>query len=132
MDDKYSLAEVTQMLDKREYIHFITLKPPHILNKKHQVMKLMEYLIKRQVLFWIVECKSHDNYTHYHGVVSYPNTCSIEGMNKIKSAFQRKVNRDIGFCYPLQKVHSLPAVYNYIRGDSNQFITEWLTNINLI
>lgn len=127
MEDLKSFKEVDDVFNKRQYIHFITLKPPNGVDRSEEVQSLMRYLVKRNVQFWIVECDSEEEYKHYHGIVSYPDDMSPEGMLKARVAFQRKVNRDIGFCYPLQQVLSVYAIYKYIRGLSNLFINEWLT-----
>ncbi len=132
MTDLKSFEEIDAVFNKRQYVHFLTLKPPSGVDKRQQVLDFMIYLIKRKISFWIVECDSETEYRHFHGIVSYPDDTPIEDMDKRKASFQRKVNRDIGFCYPLQRVQSIKAVYKYIRGETNQFINEWVTDQEIL
>ena len=128
MDNLKSFKEVDEVFNKRQYVHFMTLKPPRGVDKSEAVKSFMIYLIHRKVNFWVVECDSETEYRHFHGIISYPDDTPIEDIDKRKASFQRKVNRDIGFCYPLQRVQNLGNVYKYIRGESNIFVNEWLTD----
>ena len=112
----------------REFIHFLTLKPPRDTSRDEEVGKLANYLTKRQCKFWIVKCKSDKDFIHYHGLVSYPNDTLPDKMEANKLAFQRKVNRDIGFSYPLQQAQSLDDIYKYVHNPSNAPIWEALDN----
>lgn len=120
-----TLESIRQLFNNRRYVHFTTLKPPRNEDRQKQVEKFIEYLKKREVIYWIVECKSEKDYIHYHGVVSYPNDDLEDKMEKNKLAYQRKVNRDIGFSYPLQQVKSLESIYNYIHQDKNAPTAEY-------
>ena len=106
----------------------MTLKPPRGVDKTESIAKFMRYLIKRDISFWLVECDSETEFRHYHGVASFPDYTKVEDMEKRKSAFQRKVNRELGFCYPLQVVQNLRSVYKYIHGPSNKVLNEWLAD----
>lgn len=127
MEELITFQQIDACFNKRQYVHFVTLKPPKGVDKSDKVKTLMIYLIKRKIQFWIVECDSETEYRHFHGVLSYPDDTLVEEIDKKKASFQRKVNRDIGFCYPLQSVQNLKQVYKYIRGESNILIREWIT-----
>lgn len=127
MSEFVEYERVCDEFDKRQYIHFVTLKPPRGSDKTVDVMRLMEYMNRRKMLYWLVECDSETEYKHYHGIISFSDDTCVEDILKRKASFQRKVNRDIGFCYPLQKVDSLKCIYQYIRGSTNKNIREWIT-----
>ncbi len=129
--EKYSFTDIDDVFNKRQYVHFMTLKPPKGVDRAEEIIKFMNYLLTRKITFWLVECDSESEYRHFHGIVSYPDDTRVEDMEKKKSSFQRKVNRDIGFCYPLQKVQNTRHIYNYIHGASNTFIREWLTDLQI-
>lgn len=119
------LLSIKDLFRNRTYIHFTTLKPPRGEKREQQVEKFCEYLRKRDVKYWIVQCKSENDYVHYHGIVSYPNDELPDKMEANKVCYQRKVNRDIGFNYPLQQVKSIESIYRYIHGDTNECIGEY-------
>lgn len=123
-----SYESIKKLFNGRTYVHFTTIKPPRGVDKDEQFIKFLEYLHKRDVLFWYVECKSETDFLHYHGVVSYPDEHLPEKMEASKVAFQRKVNRDIGFSYPLQYALDLKKIYEYIHQSSNNPQCEYYTN----
>lgn len=118
---------INKMFEYEKYVYFTTLKPPASQNRINEVDKFCTYLDKRKIKYWIVKCTSPEGYEHYHGVVSYPCETLEAKMDANKLAYQRKVNRDIGFSYPLQQVQHLRSVYRYIHKDSNAPSFEWFT-----
>ncbi len=114
-----TLGDVMSIFKDRTYIHFTTLKPPRDQEKDAQVESFCQYLKKRHVKYWIVRCKSKKDYIHYHGIVSYSNDDLPKQMELNKAAYQSKVNRSIGFNFPLQQVESIANIYDYIHSPSN-------------
>ncbi len=110
-----SYADVDNLFQGRQHIHFITLKPPHDMCKFNKVIDLCRYLDQRNVVYWICPSVSPAKYEHYHGIISYPNELGLDELSKAHSAFTRKVNRTIGFNHPLQSVQGMLHVFNYIR-----------------
>lgn len=128
---KYTFSSIDKIFTDRTYVHFITLKPPRNTSRDTEVGKLLNYLTKRDCKYWIVKCISEKDYTHYHGIVSYPNETLPDRMEANKLAFQRKVNRDIGFSYPLQQCRSIYGIYKYINAPNNSSVWEVIDNHSL-
>lgn len=114
-----TLEMIKSQFKDRTYTHFLTLKPPRGTDRVEQIERFCEYLSKRNIKYWIVSCKSETDYIHYHGIVSYPDADLPVQMESNKMAFQRKVNRDIGFSFPLQQVKSIRSIYEYIHQPKN-------------
>ena len=70
MEELITFQQIDACFNKRQYVHFVTLKPPKGVDKSDKVKTLMIYLIKRKIQFWIVECDSETEYRHFHGVLS--------------------------------------------------------------
>lgn len=118
---------IKKLFAKRKYVHFTTIKPPRYEDRLQDVEKFLIYLNKRDVKYWLVQCKSETDYIHYHGIVSYPDYFLQDKMDSAKLAYQRKVNRDIGFSYPLQQVQSIESIYAYIHNPKNDPQKEYHT-----
>lgn len=107
--------EVRAMFKGRKYVYFTTLKPPRGEDRLDKVILFCtKYLIKRSYEYWIVPSISETGYKHYHGIVSPPCDLELDKLASIKKAYQRKVNRDIGFNYELQAVNDFDAVLRYV------------------
>lgn len=118
MDKISKLDNIRELFKDRKYLHFTTLKPPSGDDRETKVIEFCNYLAKRNIKYWIVKCQSENGYDHYHGIVSYPCDILETQLEKNKLAYSRKVNRDIGFCYPLQQC-KVDKIYEYITSERN-------------
>lgn len=112
----------------KPYTYFVTIKPPSDDDKltymKHEFYK---YLLPR-CTFWIVHCKSEKGYKHYHGILKLSHVTHNQATaDKFKKAYQRKVNRDIGFNLPLKPLLNIDAVIKYIK--QQQCFPQDITNL---
>lgn len=101
----------------RDYIYFITIKPPPDDAKISAIANLKEYLTKKNLRFWIVLCQSTSGYKHFHGIISFN-----EHQSPCKGAIslvQRQVNRSMGFVQLVPICGSLSNAYDYIRANNN-------------
>lgn len=114
-----SLDKLKDKLITRKYQYFSTIKPPRGEPREKQFNDFLDYLVKRNVDFWYVQCKSETGYIHYHGIVSMPNDMLEDKVANFKMAFQKRVNREIGFHYPLQRVDSVSDIYKYVMNQKN-------------
>lgn len=121
-----TLGEIVIFFKEQIFRHFVTIKPPRDQDVSAGLEGFFKYLKKRKIRYWIVKCISECGFIHYHGIVSYPNDEPIENMIKNKLAFQRKVNRDLGFNLPLVMVNSIERVYMYIHSSRNKIISEYI------
>lgn len=130
---KLDIQDVTSAFVTQPHCYFVTIKPPRDIDKHTNVVDLChKYLSKRKVVYWIVPSISANEYNHYHGIIMLPNDMSEEKRNKFKSAFQRKVNRYIGYNHPIEPLLNLARVYRYIvaqRNDDYSDIHNIETNI---
>lgn len=102
-----------------KYTYFITIKPPRNQNRLKEVLDLCQtYLKKRhQCYYWIVPSISETDYLHYHGILGLndnPKWDDHATRERFKKAFQRKVNRDIGFNHPLCRLDDFSRAHRYI------------------
>lgn len=125
-----SVKHLCDHFSDSRYIYFITLKPPRDVNKAINIVQFCDdYLVKRKIRHWVVPSISPNDYVHYHGVIALdddPKWDNHEVREKFKKAFQRKVNRTIGFSYPLQRAHSLPRIYKYINAQRITTLSDYV------
>ncbi|AXQ66609.1 MAG: putative replicase [Circoviridae sp.] len=119
---KLCLFCVRELFDCRDHFYGITIKSPPDDNIHIRIVNLVDYLIKKDIVMWIVKCQSTSGYIHFHGILSFPESQSVD--NKMIKAVQRKINRDMGFftINPLYSGTALPAIdsyFNYIRASNN-------------
>lgn len=112
--------KVVEHFKYAKYVYFITIKPPRDQNKLGQVLDLCQKYLKKkhQCYYWIVPSISDTDFLHYHGIIGLnhnPKWDDHETRERFKKAFQRKVNRDIGFNHPLQRVDNYQRVDRYIQ-----------------
>lgn len=122
--EKIEYSKIVEIFARREFTYFLTIKPDS--SKLQHIEGLLEYLRKRNHYYWIVLCESPNGYKHFHGVLSVQSTAV--DIKKTKATIQRKINRDLGFLYPLQQVTNLRHLYDYVRAPNNKNIEEWYTN----
>lgn len=109
-------SAIEALFENRPYVYFITIKPPRGDSKLKNVTDLCSsYLRRRDVDYWIVPSKSDTDYDHYHGIIALQPDIGELQKERFKSAFQRKVNRCIGFSLPLQQVQDLKGVIRYVQ-----------------
>ena len=126
MNEKFiDIEKVKEMFCNRDYIYFLTIKPPpneliHIRSND-----IHEYLNRKNLTNWIVKCKSPKGYVHFHGLINFMEHQEIRKGNC--AALKRKVQRDMGFvqCDPL--FTSVVTAYDYIRSPNNDNISEHYT-----
>lgn len=108
---------VLNLFKDRDYLYFITIKPPPTELNHMAIYSILEYLRKKHLVFWLVKCQSTNGFEHYHGIVSF-NESQTPHKGCI-SLLQRQINRKMGFVQitPLQS--SITAIYRYIRDVRN-------------
>lgn len=112
---KLCLECVERLFSNRDYKYFVTIKPPK--ENIHNISRLSEYLAKKGIRFWIVQCMSENKYEHFHGILSFP---EHQTPNKgLIACVRRHVNRYMGFiqCIPISS--SIKETYYYIRAPRN-------------
>lgn len=97
------------------YLYHITIKPDP--KKVDEIYKFVDYLLKKPVVFFLVKCKSAAGYEHFHGIISFRESQTID--NKLIKCIQRQVNRMLGFLTMDPLYSNLKAAYSYIRAENN-------------
>lgn len=105
------------------HLYHITIKPPPKDEQIDRIFNFCEYLAKKDLPFFIVKCQSPSGYIHYHGVISFIVSQSLN--NKDIKAIQRKVNRDMGFVSIDPLYSNLPKAYDYMRAPNNTNNGKW-------
>lgn len=115
---------IEDLFTDRNYVYFLTIKPDQ--RKVDKIFELFIYLDKRVAYYWLVKCKSTEGYVHFHGIITFYNGLQCMQADFLKKAIHRKVNRCIGFLYPLEQLQSVVRTYNYIRCPKNIWLAEYL------
>lgn len=113
---------ISELFEDRLYNYFLTIKPHP--DKVDAMADLLLYLDRRLTFYWIVKCVSNTGYVHYHGIMSFSQ--EQQHCDLLKKAIHRKVNRCIGFLFPLEKVRSVFDTYMYITSEKNNAQAEYL------
>lgn len=106
---------ISNLYKVNSYVYFITIKPSP--NKIFKMNMLLDYMLKRHIIYWLVQCKSIKGFIHYHGLLGFP--LSQTPNKGLHGNLSKQINRYIGFvkCTPLST--SINVVYTYIRGITN-------------
>lgn len=116
MSELLNLEQLKQVFDGDDHTYFITIKPPP--DKVEAIFPLLEYIEKRLSNYWIVKCQSTKGYTHFHGIVTFTTSQTVD--NKVLKALQRQVNRNMGFLNIEPLRYSIATAYDYIRDERNK------------
>lgn len=115
---------IENLFSDRNYVYFVTIKPDQ--KKIDKIYELFSYLDKRVAYYWLVKCKSSEGYVHFHGIMTFYNEVQPLQAHLLKKAIHKKINRLIGFLYPLQQCFSIAKTYRYIRAPNNDFMAEYI------
>lgn len=108
---------VKNIFQNRDYLYFITIKPPPEEDRHQQIYLIVEYLRKKNLVFWIVKCQSVNKYIHFHGILSFNETQTPH--KGLIACIQRYVNRHMGYLTLTPLFGTKDAIYNYIRDNRN-------------
>jgi len=108
---------VKKIFINRDYKYFITIKPP--VNEKYhtQISIIGEYLLHRDLAYFLTKCMSEKGYLHYHGVISFKESQTPK--KGAHGALTKKINRSMGFVTLDPMYGDLESAYKYIRADRN-------------
>lgn len=108
---------LSNMFNHLSYIYFVTIKPPP--DRVDRILPLTGYLESKSHIdsYWIVHCMSPTGYHHYHGIVAFKESQTID--NKHLKALHKWINRNMGFLKIDPLATSIGKLYRYIRADHN-------------